>query len=212
MYTPAAFRLEDLPTLHAQMTQTPLAIVVSHDDNGLQASHLPLLLVPGDGPFGTLKGHFAKANPQWKTLQAGGEILVIFPGEQAYISPGYYPSKAEHGKAVPTWNYIAIHAYGHAETFDAPERLRPLLHELTAKHEQGRAQPWTLDEAPPAYIDSMLRAIVGFEMRIERLEGKWKLGQNRDKTDYDSVRANLAGSGLANVAELAVRMTPHPAS
>src|SRR6218665_2118419 len=150
MYTPAAFRLEDLPTLHAQMTQTPLAIVVSHDENGMQASHLPLLVVPGDGPFGTLKGHFAKANPQWKTLQAGGEILVIFPGEQAYISPGYYPSKAEHGKAVPTWNYIAIHAYGQAETFDAPERLRPLLHELTHKHEHRRAQPWTLDEAPPA--------------------------------------------------------------
>ena len=209
MYTPAAFRIEDLPTLHAQMAQTPLAIVVSQDENGMQASHLPLLLVPGDGPFGTLKGHFAKANPQWKTLQAGGEILVIFPGEQAYISPGYYPSKAEHGKAVPTWNYIAIHAYGQAETFDTPERLRPLLHELTAKHEQGRAQPWTLDEAPPAYIDSMLRAIVGFELRIERLEGKWKLGQNRDKTDYDSVRSHLAGSGLSNEAELAARMPPH---
>ena len=209
MYTPAAFRLEDLPTLHAQMTQTPLAIVVSHDENGMQASHLPLLVVPGDGPFGTLKGHFAKANPQWKTLQAGGEILVIFPGEQAYISPGYYPSKAEHGKAVPTWNYIAIHAYGQAETFDTPERLRPLLHELTHKHEHRRAQPWTLDEAPPAYIDSMLRAIVGFELRIERLEGKWKLGQNRDKNDYDSVRSNLAGSGLSNEAELAARMPPH---
>jgi transcriptional regulator len=166
-------------------------------------------LVPGAGPFGTLKGHFAKANPQWKGFQAGAEVLVIFPGEQGYISPGYYPSKAEHGKAVPTWNYIAIHAYGHADTFDDPQRLRQLLGELTQRHEQGRAQPWTLDEAPPAYIDSMLRAIVGFELPIERLEGKWKLGQNRDKTDYDSVRANLAGSGLNNEAELAARMPPH---
>ncbi|GLK87322.1 FMN-binding negative transcriptional regulator [Pseudomonas turukhanskensis] len=209
MYTPAAFREEDLPTLHAQMVQTPLAILVSQDENGMQASHLPLLLVPGAGNLGTLKGHFAKANPQWKTFQAGAEVLVIFPGEQAYISPGYYPSKAEHGKAVPTWNYIAIHAYGQAETFDDPERLRLLLSELTAHHEQGRAQPWTLDEAPPAYIDSMLRAIVGFELPIERLEGKWKLGQNRDRTDYDSVRANLAGSGLSNEAQLAARMPPH---
>ncbi|PTQ73052.1 FMN-binding negative transcriptional regulator [Pseudomonas sp. GV071] len=209
MYTPAAFREEDLPTLHAQMVQTPLAILVSHDENGMQASHLPLLLVPGEGRLGTLKGHFAKANPHWKSFQAGAEVLVIFPGEQAYISPGYYPSKAEHGKAVPTWNYIAIHAYGHADTFDDPQRLRQLLGELTQRHEQGRAQPWTLDEAPPAYIDSMLRAIVGFELPIERLEGKWKLGQNRDKTDYDSVRANLAGSGLNNEAELAARMPPH---
>jgi len=209
MYTPASFRQEDLPTLHQQMVQTPLAIVLSHDESGLQASHLPLLLVPGEGRFGTLKGHFAKANPQWQTLQTGAEVLVIFPGEQAYISPGYYPSKAEHGKAVPTWNYIAIHAHGRAETFDDPERLRQLLTELTHRHEQGRAQPWTIDEAPPAYIDSMLRAIVGFELPIERIEGKWKLGQNRDKTDYDNVRANLAGSGLANEAELAARMAPH---
>ncbi len=209
MYTPAAFREEDLPTLHQQMAQTPLAIIVSHDENGLQASHLPLLLVPGEGRFGTLKGHFAKANPQWKTLQAGAEVLVIFSGEQAYISPGYYPSKAEHGKAVPTWNYIAIHAHGRAETFDDPQRLRPLLEDLTHRHEAGRTQPWTIDEAPPTYIDSMLRAIVGFELPIERIEGKWKLGQNRDKTDYDSVRANLAASGLNNEAELAARMPPH---
>lgn len=211
MYTPAAFREEDLPTLHAQMVQTPLAILVSHDETGMQASHLPLLLVPGAGRFGTLKGHFAKANPQWKSFQAGAEVLVIFPGEQAYISPGYYPSKAEHGKAVPTWNYIAIHAYGRAETFDDPQRLHALLSELTALHEHSRAQPWALDEAPPTYIDSMLRAIVGFELPIERLEGKWKLGQNRDKPDYDSVRENLASSGLTNEAELAARMPPHGA-
>lgn len=209
MYTPAAFREEDLPALHAQMMQTPLAILVSHDESGMQASHLPLLVVPGKGPFGTLKGHFAKANPQWKTFQAGAEVLVIFPGEQAYISPSYYPSKAEHGKAVPTWNYIAIHAYGRAETFDDPQRLRQLLAELTRHHEQKRAEPWAIDDAPPAYIDSMLRAIVGFELPIERLQGKWKLGQNRDKTDYDSVRTHLAASGLAHEAELAARMPPH---
>lgn len=209
MYTPAAFREEDLPTLHAQMVQTPLAIVVSHDENGTHASHLPLLLVPGEGPLGTLKGHFAKANPHWKSLAAGAEVLVIFPGEQAYISPGYYPSKAEHGRAVPTWNYIAVHAWGHAHTFEEPERLRQLLGELTHHHEHHRAQPWTIDEAPPAYIDSMLRAIVGFELPVARLEGKWKLGQNRDKNDYDSVRSHLADSGLSNEAELAARMPPH---
>ncbi|MGH8434703.1 MAG: FMN-binding negative transcriptional regulator [Pseudomonas sp.] len=194
MYQPPSFHEEDLSRLHAQIAQTPLAIVLSHGANGFETSHLPLLLSPEEGRFGTLQGHFARANPHWQSLAAGAEVMVIFPGPQAYVSPGYYPSKAEHGKAVPTWNYIAVHAYGHAEVYDDPQRLRELLAQLTGKHEQGRAQPWTLDDAPADYLDSMLRAIVGFSLPIERLEGKWKLSQNKDARDYAGVRAGLAAS------------------
>ncbi len=206
MYMPPAFHEEDLPRLHAQIAQTPLAIVLSHGANGFETSHLPLLLSPEEGRFGTLEGHFARANPHWQSLAAGAEVMVIFPGPQAYVSPSYYPSKAEHGKAVPTWNYIAVHAYGHAEVYDDPQRLRELLTQLTRKHEQGRAQPWMLDDAPADYLDSMLRAIVGFSLPIERLEGKWKLSQNRSRADRDGVRQQLANSALASDVELAQRM------
>lgn len=206
MYLPPAFREEDLPTLHAQIAQTPLAILLSHGANGFESSHLPLLLSPEEGEFGTLKGHFARANPHWQSLAASAEAMVIFPGPQAYVSPSYYPSKAEHGKAVPTWNYIAVHAYGHAEVYDDPQRLRELLAQLTRQHEQGRAQPWSLSDAPADYLDSMLRAIVGFSLPIERLEGKWKLSQNRSQEDRAGVREQLAGSALASEVALAARM------
>ena len=117
MYLPKAFAIDDLHDLQQQMLDTRLAMLVTHGEQGLQASHLPLLLDTGQGPNGTLYGHFAKANPQWKDLQNGAEALVIFGGADAYVSPGFYPSKAEHGKVVPTWNYVAVHAYGTAEVF-----------------------------------------------------------------------------------------------
>ncbi|WP_137886216.1 FMN-binding negative transcriptional regulator [Pseudomonas sp. 2FE] len=206
MYLPPAFREEDLPTLHAQIAQTPLAILLSQGDNGLEASHLPLLLSPDEGRFGTLQGHFARANPHWRSLAAGAEVLVIFPGPQAYVSPSYYPSKAEHGKAVPTWNYIAVHAHGHAEVYDEPQRLRELLTRLTRQHERDRPQPWSLDDAPADYLDSLLRAVVGFSLPIERLEGQWKLSQNRSREDRAGVRKGLASSASASDVELAARM------
>ncbi|PIA73926.1 FMN-binding negative transcriptional regulator [Ectopseudomonas toyotomiensis] len=206
MYCPAAFRQNDLPSLHAQIQASGLAIVTSTGAQGLQASHLPLLLEPGEGEFGTLYGHFARANPHWRDLADGAEALVVFNGPDAYVHPGWYPAKAEHGKVVPTWNYIAVHAWGQAEVFDEPERLLELVSRLSERHERGRAQPWAVSDAPRDYIDSMLRAIVGFALPIRRIEGKWKLSQNRSASDQAGVRTGLATSNNPRDQELAARM------
>ena len=191
MYVPRAFAVDDVPILHQQMLATPLPVLVTHASQGLIASHVPLLLNPDEGPYGTLYGHLARANPHCKALAEGVENLVIFAGEQAYISPSFYPSKAEHGKAVPTWNYLAVHAYGTAEVFDDAERLLALVSRLSNKHEADRSDPWSVSDAPADYIDSMLKAIVGFRLPITRLEGKRKLSQNRDATDQAGVRKGL---------------------
>lgn len=206
MYCPAAFRQDDLPTLHAQIQACGLAVVTSSGAQGLQASHLPLLLEPGEGEFGTLYGHFAHANGHWRDLAAGAEVLVVFSGADAYVHPGWYPAKAEHGKVVPTWNYVAVHAWGQAEVFDEPERLLQLVSRLSDRHEQGRPQPWAVSDAPREYIDVMLRAIVGFALPMRRVEGKWKLSQNRSEADQAGVRAGLATSAKPRDHELAAQM------
>ncbi|CRL49734.1 MULTISPECIES: FMN-binding negative transcriptional regulator [Pseudomonas] len=194
MYNPSSFAIKDLDDLRQQLLVTRLAMVVTHGDQGLQASHLPLLFKPDEGPNGTLYGHFARANPQWKELQSGAEALVIFAGADAYVSPGFYPSKAEHGKVVPTWNYVAVHAYGTADVFTDAERLLNLVSALTDRHEAGRALPWKVADAPADYIDGMLKAIVGFALPIQRLEGKRKLSQNRSAEDIAGVREGLVSS------------------
>jgi transcriptional regulator len=194
MYTPSNFAINDLHDLQQQILDTRLAMLVTQGEQGLQASHLPLLLRPDQGPNGTLYGHFARANPQWKALQDGAQALVIFAGAEAYVSPGFYPSKAEHGKVVPTWNYVAVHAYGTAEVFTDADRLRDLVSALTDRHEAGRNNPWKVADAPAEYIDAMLKAIVGFALPIERLEGKRKLSQNRSPADIAGVREGLAAS------------------
>ncbi|MFL1546198.1 FMN-binding negative transcriptional regulator [Pseudomonas sp. O39] len=194
MYTPRAFALEDLPELQQLIQHTRLAQLVTFGEQGLQASHLPLLLNPDEGPYGTLYGHLAKANPQWRELQNGNEALVIFAGAEGYVSPAFYPSKAEHGKVVPTWNYLAVHAYGKAEVFTDAERLLTVVSALTDRHEGRRAHPWKVSDAPADYIDGMLKAIVGFALPIERLLGKRKLSQNRSPADIAGVREGLAAS------------------
>ena len=194
MYTPRAFALDDLPEIQQLIQHTRLAQLITVGENGLQASHLPLLLNPDEGPNGTLYGHLAKANPQWRELQNGSEALVIFAGADAYISPAFYPAKAEHGKVVPTWNYIAVHAYGTPAVFSDAERLLKVVTALTDRHESGRAQPWRVSDAPADYIDGMLKAIVGFALPIERLVGKRKLSQNRSAADMAGVRDGLAAS------------------
>ena len=208
MYCPSAFRQDDLATLHQQIQASVLALLSSAGEQGLQASHLPLLLEPHEGEFGTLYGHFARANPHWRDLATGAEVLVVFSGADGYVHPGWYPAKAEHGKVVPTWNYIAVHAWGQAEVFDDPERLLRLVSRLSDRHEQGRARPWAVSDAPRAYIDAMLRAIVGFALPIRRIEGKWKLSQNRSAGDQAGVRAGLAESARASDRELAQQMNP----
>ncbi len=207
MYLPSAFRQDDLAELHAQLQASPLALLTSAGAAGVQASHLPLLLAPDEGEFGTLYGHFARANPHWRDLQGSAEALAVFSGPDAYISPGWYPAKAEHGKVVPTWNYIAVHARGPVELIEEPEHLLQIVSRLSDQHENGRERPWAVSDAPREYIDSMLRAIVGFALPIRRLEGKWKLGQNRSAADQAGVRDGLAASPSPGDRELAARMT-----
>ena len=203
MYTPRSFAIDDLQQMQQHMLDTRLAMVVTHGAQGLQASHLPLMLRPNEGPNGTLYGHFARANSQWKELQEGAEALVIFAGADAYVSPGFYPGKAEHGKVVPTWNYVAVHAYGTAQVITDAEPLLDLVSALTDRHEAGRAQPWKVADAPADYIDGMLKAIVGFALPIQRLEGKRKLSQNRSSADMAGVREGLAASPDAQDRALA---------
>ena len=207
MYLPSAFRQDDLAELHAQLQANPFALLTSAGAAGVQASHLPLLLEPDEGEFGTLYGHFARANPHWRDLQGGAEALAVFSGPDAYISPGWYPAKAEHGKVVPTWNYIAVHARGPVELIEEPERLLQIVSRLSDQHESGRERPWAVSDAPRDYLDSMLRAIVGFALPIHRLEGKWKLGQNRSAADQQGVRDGLASSPSPRDRELAARIS-----
>lgn len=207
MYTPASFRIDDLAQLHELMEQSPLATLITAGEQGLIASHLPVLLERQADNRGTLHGHFARANPQWRDLSGGVEVLAVFTGASAYVSPGYYPSKARDHKAVPTWNYIAVHAWGRPEVFDDPVRLRELVRMLSDNHERGQPQPWSLDDAPADYLDAMLRAIVGFSLPIERIEGKWKLSQNQPTDNLAGVRDALAASPVPSESEVAQLMS-----
>ena len=202
MYIPPAFREDDLPALHAAMRGARLANLVTATDEGLTATPLPLFLEPEEGPFGTLYGHLARANPQWK-LQPKGDAMALFAGPDAYISPSWYPSKEEHGKVVPTWNYIAVHAYGPAEFFDDADRLLGVVTRLTNLHEGPRARPWAVEDAPEAFIRAQLRGIVGLRMPIARIEGKRKMSQNRSAPDRTGVAAGLAASDRITDREVA---------
>ena len=181
----------------------PFGILVTTSPEGLFATHLPLLLDRARGPQGTLLGHIARANRQHELDVGDTESLVIFNGPDAYISPSFYPSKQEHGKVVPTWNYVAVHAYGRARYSSDPEVLRAHVGRLTSHHEAKRAAPWSVADAPADYIDQMLRAIVAVEVEITRLEGKWKMSQNRPAADIDGVVAGLDASSDQREREVA---------
>lgn len=205
MYTPKAFVVEDLAILHAAMKQSELVTLVTITTRGLVATHLPLMLDEKKGEYGSLTGHISRANAQWRETDPEAEALIIFLGLDTYVSPSWYPAKQETGRVVPTWNYAAIHAYGRLTFFDDPERLRTLVTELTKKHEASFPAPWQPTDAPAAYIDSQLKAIVGFEFRILRLEGKQKFNQNRSVEDRMGVIEGLRALGdehKTQVAEL----------
>jgi transcriptional regulator len=161
----------------------------------MEASHVPMLLDPEPAPFGTLHGHIARSNPQWQRAPAEGDALAIFLGPDAYISPSWYVTKRETGKVVPTWNYVAIHVYGPLRFFDDADRLLAHVTRLTERHEAGRATPWAVTDAPEDYIGEQLKRIVGFEMPITRLEGKWKMSQNRPARDRVGVVEGLVREG-----------------
>jgi len=198
MYLPKHFAQTDPHTLHALMRAHPLATLVTHGADGLDANHIPLHLDASAGPNGTLRGHIARANPLAKTPPAS-EILIIFQGPESYISPAGYATKAETGRVVPTWNYAAVHAYGNLRLIDDPSWLLARLNELTTAHEAGRAQPWAVSDAPADYIEKMLGAIVGIEIEISRLIGKWKVSQNQPPANQASLIAALDGSPMAEL-------------
>ena len=207
MYRPEHFRVDDVNEMHALMRARSFASLVSAGAGGLYASHLPTVLKE-EGRYGIIECHLARANPHWKDLAEGGEALMIFLGPETYITPNWYPSKAQHGKVVPTWNFAAVHAYGRPEVMQDRDWLLRHVTELTAQQERGQAQPWLPSDAPAAFIETMLRGIVGFRFAIARLEGKWKMSQNREMPDRAGVVTGLRergeGEDLA-VAELVAR-------
>mgnify|MGYP001378649684 CR=1 FL=1 len=206
MYVPQHFEETRVAVLHALIQRHPFAALVTRTAGGLEANHLPLEVDPEPAPFGTLLGHVARSNPVWRELASGGEGLAVFQGPHGYVSPGWYPSKAESGRVVPTWNYAVVHAHGPLRAIEDPDWLRALVERLTRRHEAGRAQPWQVADAPPDYVAAMLRGIVGIEMRIERLVGKWKLSQNRARPDREGVIAALTEAASPGAAELAEQM------
>ena len=189
MYLPSFFREERIPLLHDLIRSHSLATLVTSGPDGIAANHIPMLIEADPQPFGTLVGHVARANPVWRNGSV--PALAIFNGPEHYISPNWYPSKQEHGRVVPTWNYAVVHAHGTLYIHDDPEWLRSLVTRLTETHEAKLEKPWHVSDAPPDYIDGMLKAIVGVELRIERLEGKWKMGQNRSEVDRTSAAEAL---------------------
>ncbi|MFJ4393377.1 FMN-binding negative transcriptional regulator [Pseudomonas sp. NPDC089396] len=194
MYNSKPHQEHDLHRLHQHMLDTRLAVLVSHGEQGLLATHLPVLVDTAEGEFGTVYAHLARANRQWQDLEQGGEALLVFPGADAYVSPSYYPSKAENPKVVPTWNYQAVHAYGPVEVIHQAAPLLDIVSRLTERHEQDRNEPWKVADAPRDYLDGMLRAIVGIRLPIARLQGARKLSQNRSAQDIAGVRDGLSSS------------------
>ncbi|WP_027146484.1 FMN-binding negative transcriptional regulator [Mesorhizobium sp. WSM3626] len=193
MYTPPAFRDDDKDSLMATIRAARLANLVTATADGPLATPLPLFLDETEGEHGVIHGHLARANPQWR-VPAIGDGLAIFMGPDAYVTPAWYPTKQETGKVVPTWNYAAVHAYGPVEFFDDADRLLEVVTRLTNLHEGARAAPWAVSDAPPDFIQSQLRGIVGLRMPVIRLEGKRKMSQNRNAADRAGVTAGLAAS------------------
>lgn len=191
MYRPPAFREDRPELLHAAIRAHPLATLVTHGSSGLTANLVPFTLVPGEDGADLLRAHLARANPQLADLRAGGEALVIFQGPQAYVTPAWYPSKQEHGKVVPTWNYILVQAHGRPRVIDDADWLRAQIDALTILQEGGRADPWAVTDAPADYVAAQLKGIAGVEIAVERIAGKWKASQNQPAANRDGVIAGL---------------------
>ncbi|WP_426175725.1 FMN-binding negative transcriptional regulator [Massilia sp. TWR1-2-2] len=192
MYSPSHFAETRTDTLHALIEAHPLGTLVMHAADGLVADHIPFEIgaPTAAAPHGTLRAHVARANPLWR--QAGAGALVVFQGPSAYVSPSLYQEKPASGKVVPTWNYAVVQAHGVLRAIEDRAWILALLERLTARHETPRAAPWAVADAPPDYIDSLLKAIVGIEIPLDRLDGKWKLSQNRPPADRVAVAADCA--------------------
>ncbi len=202
MYVPSHYAAEDADALIARLARRWAGVLVSVDSDGAPVgTHLPLMW---NAETKIATGHIARANPHWKL--GAGRALIVLAGPEAYVSPGYYPSKREHGKTVPTWNYEAVHLTGRVEWFDDAAELEAVVAELSAQHEAGREEPWALDDAPRPYIDALLRGIVGVRFHAERIEAKRKLSQNKSQADFAGVTHGLSVSSDPMAQEVAALM------
>jgi len=202
MYVPSHFAVEDADTLIHRLARRWSAVLITVDGDGAPTgTHLPILW---DAQKRVATGHIARANPHWKL--GDGKALLVLAGAEAYVTPAWYPSKAEHGKTVPTWNYEAVHISGQVEWFDDGERLEAVLRDLSALHEGDRPEPWAISDAPRQYIDALKRGIVGVALHAERIEAKRKLSQNKSEADFAGVAEGLAASEDAQEREIAALM------
>ena len=212
MYIPAANRESDPAELRRFMRAFPLCALISMSSQGLVASHIPVVLHESGSDFGVLRGHVARGNPQWRDLDPAVEALAIFSGPQHFISASWYPGAKIHGREVPTWNYIAVHAYGKLRAIEDPAWILEHVTTLTDQQERIAAVPWKVSDAPPEFIAKMTRAIVGLELRISRVEGRWKASQNRVEEDAAAVMTELDRLGTpesATMRDLIRERRPH---
>jgi transcriptional regulator len=202
MYLPAYFREDRVEVLHRFIGGHGFATLVTVGADGLIANHIPMVLDPEPAPLGTLRGHVARANPQWRDSLPDVAALAIFQGPSAYVTPSWYPSRQETGRVVPTYNYVVVHAHGPLRTFDDPALLEKHVRTLTDLHEASFPEPWKVEDAPADFFQAMLKNIVGIEIPIARLEGKWKVNQNRLPADRAGAEAGLRASGCPAMADL----------
>lgn len=195
MYIPPLFREERLTVQHALIREHPLGILVTIGSEGLSANPIPFILQPDRGPLGTLQGHLARANPQWRDHNGAQDALVVFQGPERYITPSWYATKQQTGKVVPTWNYAMVQVQGRIRVIEDQAWLADQVAALTDRHEADRPESWAVTDAPPAFIAGQLKGIVGIEIEIARIEGKWKVSQNRPEADRSGVVASLVESG-----------------
>jgi transcriptional regulator len=205
MYNPVHYREERPEMLAGAIRDIKFAILVTPTRDGIKVTHLPLILKGEPGAY-VLEGHVARPNDHWGALDPALPSVAIFQGPHAYVSPSWYEAKREHGKVVPTWNYVTVHAHGTLERVDDQTALLAHLNDLTNANEAGRAEPWSVSDAPATYVAQMMRAIVGLRLRVERLEGKWKMSQNRGAADRLGTIAGLVGSAKAGDLEVAETM------
>jgi transcriptional regulator len=202
MYQPQHFREDDPAVQHALVRAHPLGLLVTLGDRGLEANLIPFVIDPSAGERGMLLGHLARPNPQWRVFDPSVDVLVVFQGPEGYITPSWYAAKAESGKVVPTWNYAVVQVHGRMRVTEDPVWLRSQIESLTRLQEGTRAQPWQVSDAPAEYVEAQIRGIVGLEIEISRIEGKWKVSQNRPAADRPGIVAGLRIGGQADVADL----------
>ncbi|HDT5889175.1 FMN-binding negative transcriptional regulator [Aeromonas dhakensis] len=201
MYLPLHFAVTDSETLHQLIRAYPLGALITHGEGGLDANHLPFEFDAGEREHGVLRAHVARSNPLWQEVKDGDEVLVIFKAADGYISPSWYPGKQEHHKLVPTWNYSVVHAYGRIQIRDDARFVRRLLANLTRTHEAAEPTPWKMADAPRDYLEAMVQAVVGIEIEITGLVGKFKLGQNKEAADRLGAANALQDRGQSTLAE-----------